>query len=74
MPSTANSSTGAITLRLETPAARMATISPSADRRPKPIRMPMSTPNGMVNGSTGGMASARSLTTVSGDGLLPTSA
>ena len=73
VPRSANASTGAITLRLETPAARMATISPSDDMRPSPIRMPISTPNGMVNGSTGGMARARSLATVAGGGLLPTS-
>ena len=30
-------------MRLETPAARMAVISPSAARRPKPMRMPTST-------------------------------
>ena len=43
-----------ITRRLETPAARMAVISPSLDMRPSPIRMPTSTPKGMVKGSTGG--------------------
>ncbi len=74
MPRTANSSTGAITLRLETPAARMAMISPSAAMRPSPIRMPTSTPNGMVSGSTGGKARANRLTTVVAvGGWLPTS-
>ena len=46
--------TGAITFWLGTPAARMAVISPSLDMRPRPIRMPTSTPNGIVNGSSGG--------------------
>src|ERR1035437_10182089 len=50
VPIAANRSTGAITLRLETPAARMAVISPSAASRPSPIRMPTSTPKGMVKG------------------------
>ena len=60
IPRAANSSTGAITLRLETPAARMAVISPSPAIRPSPIRMPTSTPNGMVSGKTGGMAQPNS--------------
>jgi hypothetical protein len=71
-PSTANASTGAITRRLETPAARMAVISPSLDIRPSPIRMPTSTPNGMVSGSTGGKVRANRLKIVLGSGLLPT--
>ena len=64
IPSAANASTGAITLRLETPAARMATISPSAAMRPSPIRIPTSTPNGMVSGSTGGSVQPSSCSTV----------
>ena len=70
MPTAANSSTGAITLRLDTPAARMAVISPSLAMRPRPIRMPTSTPNGMVSGSTGGMAQRNSASTVLGGTLL----
>ena len=70
----ANTSTGAITRRLETPAARMAVISPSLAMRPSPIRIPTSTPNGMVSGSTGGMARANSVITVLKAALpLPTS-
>ena len=64
VPSAANANTGAITVRLETPAARMATISPSAAIRPSPIRIPTSTPNGMVNGSTGGSVHPSSASTV----------
>ena len=60
----ANARTGGTILRLDTPLARMATISPSAAMRPSPIRMPASTPKGMVIGSTGGMASANSSATV----------
>ena len=71
-PSPANSSTGRITLRLETPAARMAMISPSLASRPSPIRIPTSTPNGMVNGSTGGSAHRNNANTVRGSALLPT--
>src|ERR1019366_8465116 len=66
----ANNNTGAITLRLETPAARMAMISPSDAIRPNPTRIPISTPKGIVNGGT---ASASRVTTVRGPGLLPTS-
>ena len=40
VPSAANSSTGAITFRLETPAARIAMISPSLAIRPKPDQDP----------------------------------
>src|ERR1017187_5624474 len=69
----ANNSTGAITWRLDTPAARMATISPSDAIRPNPTRIPISTPNGIVNGSTGGRTSASRVNTVRGPGLLPTS-
>src|ERR1039457_189443 len=65
----ANNSTGAITLRLDTPAARMATISPSDAIRPNPTRIPNTTPHGIVNGST----SASRVNTVRGPGLLPTS-
>ena len=54
---TANTNTGYITVRLGTPAARMAVISPSLESRPSPIRIPISTPNGMVSGSTCGSAS-----------------
>src|ERR1017187_9490631 len=73
IPIAANNNTGAITLRLDTPAARMAMISPSDAIRPNPIRIPISTPNGIVNGNTGGIASASSVNTVRGPGLLPTS-
>ena len=52
-PMAANRMTGAITFRLETPAARIAMISPSLAMRPRPIRMPTSTPNGMVSGQHG---------------------
>src|SRR5579872_1814980 len=62
--SSANVSTGAITARLDTPAARMAVISPSVDMRPRPMRIPTSTPNGTVSGSTGGRASVNSHSTV----------
>ena len=71
-PSPANSSTGRITLRLETPAARMAMISPSLASRPSPIRIPTSTPKGMVSGSTGGSAHRNNASTVRGSALLPT--
>ena len=57
--------TGGITARLETPAARMAVISPSVESRPKPMRIPTRTPKGTVSGSTGGKASAKSQSTVS---------
>src|SRR5580658_6560495 len=61
-----------MTLRLDTPAARMATISPSLERRPSPIRMPTSTPNGMVSGSNCGMDHAKSSATTQGLALAPT--
>src|SRR5471030_2855144 len=53
----ANTRTGRIALRLDTPAARMAVISPSAAMRPNPIRIPTSTPKGIVRGKTGGRPS-----------------
>jgi hypothetical protein len=71
--STANATTGIATRRPDTPAARMAVISPSAAMRPRPIRIPTSTPNGIVSGSTEGTARANSQTAVSGPGALRTS-
>ena len=58
MARVANVSTGAITLRLGTPAARMAVISPSLDMRLSAISTPTSTPSGTVNVSVNGIARA----------------
>ena len=55
--SVANTSTGAATTREETPPERMAIISLSLDMRPRPTRIPTSTPNGMLSSRTGGSAS-----------------
>ena len=71
--SAAKTSTETSTRRPGTPAARMAVISPSLDMRPRPIRMPTSTPKGMVSGSTAGMPSANSHAVVAGLAELRTS-
>src|SRR5581483_7835757 len=52
--SRAKTTTGATTIRLETPPDRIAIISLSADILPRPTRMPTSTPKGMLSSSTGG--------------------
>src|SRR5205823_228811 len=50
------SKTGRATEALDTPAARIATISLSADILLRPIRMPTRTPRGKANGIVAGSA------------------
>src|SRR5437899_2900237 len=63
---------GGATLRLDTPAARMAVISPSDDMRFRVIRTPARTPSGIVNVKVKGTASANSWATVAGGAELRT--
>ena len=60
MAANAKVKTGATTIRVETPPDRMAIISLSLERRPRPTRMPTSTPNGMLSSRMGGSESANS--------------
>src|SRR5579871_5756433 len=68
----ANVSTGAITFRLGTPAARIAVISPSLDMRLSAINTPTNTPKGTVKVSVDGIASANRYPTVGGGAELRT--